>query len=69
MHSDEIKSLAGKIERLGYTLVPLKIYEKGNLLKVELGLAKGKKKREKKQDLIIKQEERETQKTMKELNI
>ena len=43
LHKRETKSLQGKLTQKGYTLVPLKIYFKGNRAKVELGLAKGKK--------------------------
>jgi SsrA-binding protein len=65
MHSDELKSLSGKVDRQGFTLIPLKIYDKGNLLKMEVGLARGKKQTDIKQDLIRKQEERAALKDLK----
>ena len=44
LHKYEISKIAGKINEQGYTLVPLEVYFKGSLVKVEIGLAKGKKK-------------------------
>lgn len=43
LHNYEIKKLVGKIKEQGYTLVPLKIYFKGDKIKVLIGLGKGKK--------------------------
>ena len=43
LHGSEINKLAAKIQQKGYTLVPLKVYFKGSLVKVEIGLARGKK--------------------------
>src|SRR5699024_4226617 len=43
MHKSEIHKLQGKIAEKGYTLVPLQVYLKGGLVKVEIGLARGKK--------------------------
>ena len=43
LHKSEIHKIAGKIKEKGYTLVPLKVYFKGSLIKVEIGLARGKK--------------------------
>ena len=43
LHRYEIQKLEGKIAQKGYTLVPLKVYFKGSLVKVEVGLARGKK--------------------------
>ena len=43
MHRYEINKLKGKIQEKGYTLVPLQVYFKGSLVKVEIGLARGKK--------------------------
>ena len=42
MHRSEIRKLAGLVSRQGYTLVPLKVYLKDGLMKLELGLCKGK---------------------------
>ena len=43
LHKSEIAKLGGKIAEKGFTLVPLQVYFKGSLVKVEIGLAKGKK--------------------------
>jgi len=43
MHKQEIRRLIGKLKEKGLTLVPLQVYFKGSLVKVEIGLAKGKK--------------------------
>ena len=42
MHKAEIRRLIGKVEQKGFTLVPMKLYFKGGLVKVEIALAKGK---------------------------
>lgn len=47
----EIKRLLGKLQQKGLTLVPLKVYTKGKYLKLEFGLAKGKKKYDKRETL------------------
>ena len=49
MHKQELRRLYGKIKEKGYTLVPIKMYFKNSLVKVELGLGKGKKQYDKKQ--------------------
>ncbi|MBN2168101.1 MAG: SsrA-binding protein SmpB [Actinobacteria bacterium] len=56
---DEIKRLTGKITEKGYTLVPLKLYIKNGWAKVELGLAKGKRQYDKRQDMAKKEAQRE----------
>jgi SsrA-binding protein len=43
LHADEIKRLIGKVERAGYTLVPLDLHYRKGRIKLEIGLAKGKK--------------------------
>ena len=43
LHSEEISKLIGKVERSGYTLVPIDMHYKGGRIKIEIGLAKGKK--------------------------
>ena len=43
LHSEEISKLIGKVERAGYTLVPIDMHFKGGRIKIEIGLAKGKK--------------------------
>ena len=49
LHNEEIAKLIGKVERAGYTLVPLDIHYKGGLIKIEVGLAKGKKQYDKRE--------------------
>lgn len=65
MHKEEIKSLSGKILTKGYTLIPLKIYFKNSLAKVEIGLAKGKKLYEKREAIKERDARREIERAMK----
>jgi SsrA-binding protein len=51
VHRNQIKRLIGKQREKGYTLVPLKVYFKGKWIKVELGLGRGKKKYDKREDI------------------
>ncbi len=48
---EDIKSLIGKMASAGLTLIPLSVYTKGSLIKVELGLARGKKKQDKRETI------------------
>lgn len=59
MHRREINRIAGKLLEKGFTLVPLRIYLKDNLAKVELGLARGKKQYDKRATLREKETRRE----------
>jgi len=61
LHKKEIVSLAGKIASSGLTLVPLKLYNKGNIFKLEIGIGKGKKKWDKREALKRKALEREVE--------
>lgn len=54
LHRQEINKLLGKMKEKGMTLVPLKVYLKGSLVKVEIGLAKGKKLYDKRADIAKK---------------
>ena len=65
MHKKEILKLNDKIFMLGYTLVPLKLYFKGNKAKILLGLAKGKKTYDKRETIKKRDVEREIQKNLK----
>ena len=65
LHRYEINKIAGKIAEKGYTLVPLKVYIKGDLIKVEIGLARGKKLYDKRQDIAKKDQRREAQRDYK----
>ena len=69
LHRSEIGKLAGKIAEKGYTLVPLRVYFKGSLAKVEIGLAKGKKLYDKRQDIAKKDQRREAEKDFKVRNL
>ncbi len=59
LHKKEIDRIAGKINEKGLTLIPLKIYQKKGLIKVELGLGKGKKIHDKREEIKRKDIERE----------
>lgn len=59
LHKKELTSLASKVQTMGLTLVPLKLYNKGNLFKLEVGIAKGKKKWDKREALKKKTIDRE----------
>lgn len=62
----EINRLIGILNQKGYTVVPLKMYLKGNLVKVQLGVCRGKKKYDKREALKRRQEEREVERVLKE---
>ena len=65
LHRQEIRKLIGKVEQQGLTLVPLKLYLKRGLVKVSLGLARGKKLHDKREDLKRRQDQRDIQRAMK----
>jgi len=65
MHAREIRKLMGKIAERGYSLVPLKLYFKNGKVKVELGLAKGKKSYDKREAIRKKDERRELERMAK----
>lgn len=69
MHRYEINKITGKIAEKGYTLVPLRVYFKGSLVKVEIGLARGKKLYDKRQDIAKKDMRREAEKEFKVRNL
>jgi SsrA-binding protein len=66
MHKKEIEKLLGKIKEKGYTLVPLQVYFKGSLVKVEIGLARGKKLYDKREDIAKKDQKRELERDYKQ---
>ncbi|GAB4208319.1 MAG: SsrA-binding protein SmpB [Roseiflexaceae bacterium] len=66
LHRREIGRITGLIERQGYTLVPLRIYLKGRRAKVELGLARGKKLYDKREDIAKRDARREIDRAMKQ---
>ena len=65
LHKLEIRRLMSKIKEKGYTLVPLQVYFKGSLVKVEIGLARGKKLYDKRDDLAKKDAKREIDRAFK----
>ena len=69
MHRYEINKIMGKVTIKGYTLVPLKVYFKGSLVKVEIGLARGKKLYDKREDMAKKDLRRETEREFKVKNL
>ena len=66
LHRSEIDKLEGKIREKGITLVPLQVYFKGSLVKVEIGLARGKKLYDKRADIAKKDQRREVEREYKE---
>ncbi|MEY8352333.1 SsrA-binding protein SmpB [Lachnospiraceae bacterium 54-53] len=69
LHKAEIGKLDGKISQKGYTLVPLQVYFKGSLVKVEIGLARGKKLYDKRDDIAKKDQKRELERDFKVKNL
>ncbi len=69
MHRHEINRLTGKMKEKGMTLVPLKVYFKGSLVKVEVGLARGKKLYDKREDIAKRDQRREAEKEFKVRNL
>ena len=69
LHKSEIRKIEGKIAQKGYTLVPLSVYFKGSLVKIEIGLAKGKKLYDKRAAIAKKDQRREAEKEFKIRNL
>ena len=65
MHKNEIIKIGSKVQEKGLTLVPLKVYLKGSLVKVEIGLARGKKNYDKRESLAKKDHKREVDRALK----
>ncbi|MBQ5764801.1 MAG: SsrA-binding protein SmpB [Clostridia bacterium] len=68
MHKREIMRLLGQTKQQGLTLIPLSIYFKGSLVKVQLGLCKGKKLYDKRDDMAKKAAQRDIERNLKEQN-
>ena len=66
MHKKEIMRLLGLVKQDGYTLMPLSIYLKGSLVKVQVGLCKGKKLYDKRHDMAEKSAKRNIERALKE---
>ena len=65
LHAEQIRRLIGKVERAGYTLVPLDMHYKAGRIKLEIGLAKGKKQHDKRESEKEKEWERTKQRLMR----
>lgn len=65
LHKQQIRKLAGSSSEKGYTVVPLKVYFSNGRAKIEIGLAKGKKLYDKRQDIAKKDQKREAEKELK----
>ena len=69
LHQYEIRKIAAKIAEKGFTLVPLKVYFKGSLVKVEIEIAKGKKLYDKRQTIAKNDQRREAEREFKVKNL
>jgi SsrA-binding protein len=69
LHKSEINKLAGQLATKGYTLVPLQVYFKQGKVKIEIGLAKGKKNYDKRESIAKRDQERQAQKELKDRNL
>ena len=65
LHRKQIDSLAGKVRERGFTLVPIKLYIKGSVAKVEVALAKGKKQYDKRESIARREAEEEMGRAVK----
>ncbi|WP_292976582.1 SsrA-binding protein SmpB [Nitrosomonas sp.] len=68
LHASQIKELIGKVERAGYTLIPLDMHYKTGKIKLEIGLAKGKKQFDKRESEKRKEWERDKQRLLRMRN-
>lgn len=69
VHRYEINKIVGKMQTKGYTIVPLRVYFKSSLVKVEFALARGKKLYDKRQDIASKDQRREVERDFKVKNL
>ena len=69
LHKSEINKLLGKIKEKGYTIIPLQVYFKDSLVKVEIGLARGKKLYDKRADIAKRDMKREAERDFKIRNL
>ncbi len=68
LHKKQIKKLHEGVSQAGYTIVPLSVYTKSGLIKVEIGLAKGKKEYDKRDTLAKKDQKRQIDRAIKDFN-
>ena len=66
LHKREIRKLIGYVQQKGYSLIPLRVYLKNGLVKVELAVARGKAKYDKRQDIAKRDADRKIQKELRE---
>ena len=69
LHRHEINKIEGSLQEKGLTLVPLKVYFKNSLVKLEIGVARGKKLYDKRQDIEKKDQRREAEREFKVKNL
>jgi SsrA-binding protein len=69
LHKFQINKIVGTLQQKGYTLVPLQVYLKGSLMKMEIGIARGKKLYDKREDIAKKDQRREAEKEFKVKNL
>jgi ssrA-binding protein len=69
LHKYEINKIEGSLQEKGLTLVPLKVYFKDSLVKLEIGVARGKKLYDKRQDIAKKDQRREAEREFKVKNL
>ena len=69
LHKDEIRKITQKTSQQGYTVIPLKVYFKDSLCKVEIGLCKGKKLYDKREAIAKKDQKREAERDLKIRNL
>ncbi len=69
LHKYEINKILGQVAQKGFTIVPLNVYFRGSLCKMEIGLARGKKLYDKRQDIAKKDQKREAEKEFKVKNL
>lgn len=68
LHKYELNKLWGVVQQKGFTIVPLKVYLKGSLVKVQIGVARGKKQYDKRADIAKKDAKRDMERAFKEYN-
>jgi SsrA-binding protein len=66
LHAEELKYLIGKTQQKGLTLIPLKVYNQKRTLKLEFGLAKGKGKADKREDIKKREAKRDIERALKQ---
>ena len=65
VHRDELKRLKRRVDERGYTLVPVSVYLKGDIIKLEMGLCRGKKLYDKREDLKRKAQKRDAERELR----